>query len=223
MADRRRPRPLAAHDLDLPGWHSSRHCRRLHRTNPDGSSRYKMSGLSQNFLPRRAISYAKYNARPVTTNDPALMPATADHFYSGALGRIRLFMIALAAPLIASAWWKFGLRPAAGLVFGCLIAYINFYWLKRVISGFVDHAAGAADLSIPRRNRLPLPAALCFDGHWGICYIDCFTREPEWASCGLIFARSGHRLRSSLRTLRSPGPRNLEVTADKPSASASYA
>ena len=76
-------------------------------------------------------------------NDPALMPATAEHFYSGALGRIRLFMIALAAPLVASAWWKFGLRPAVGLAFGCLIAYINFHWLKRVISGFVDHAAGA--------------------------------------------------------------------------------
>ena len=66
----------------------------------------------------------------------------AERFYSGALDRIRRFM-ALIAPLgTAFAWWKFGVRPAAGFAFGCLIAYINFYWLKRVISGFADRAAG---------------------------------------------------------------------------------
>src|SRR6266567_4306822 len=64
-------------------------------------------------------------------------------FFSGALDRIRHFMAALAGPLVAVAWWKYGIRAAAGLTFGCLIAYVNFYWLKRVISGFVDRAAGA--------------------------------------------------------------------------------
>ena len=119
-------------------------------------------------------------------------------------------MAAFAPPLIAAAWWKFGARAAAGLVFGCLIAYINFYWLKRVISGFVDRAAGTADQAIQRRNRLPLFVALFFDGRRRLCYIDCFTREPEWASCGLIFARSRHSLRSSVRTLRRLGARNVE-------------
>jgi hypothetical protein len=70
--------------------------------------------------------------------------AAAEHFYSGALDRIRRFMAVLAPLLIAAAWWKFGLRSAAGFAFGCAIAYVNFYWLKRVISGFVDRAAGAA-------------------------------------------------------------------------------
>jgi ATP synthase I chain len=77
--------------------------------------------------------------------DPLLknpQPTTAERFYSGAIERIQRFMTAVAAPLIAAAWWRFGIRPAAGLAFGCLIAYINFFWLKRVISGFVDHAAG---------------------------------------------------------------------------------
>ncbi|HET7893703.1 MAG TPA: ATP synthase subunit I [Candidatus Sulfotelmatobacter sp.] len=68
--------------------------------------------------------------------------ATAERFYSGALDRIRYFMTALAVPLVAAAWWRFGIRAAAGLAFGCLIAYVNFYWLKRVISGFVDRATG---------------------------------------------------------------------------------
>lgn len=79
-------------------------------------------------------------------SQPASTPAdaAAEHFYSGALTRIRHFMAALAPLLIAAAWWKFGARAAAGLAFGCSIAYINFYWLKRVIAGFVDRAAGAA-------------------------------------------------------------------------------
>lgn len=46
--------------------------------------------------------------------------------------------------LVAAAWWKFGLRPAVGLAFGCAIAYLNFHWLKRVIAGFADRATGAA-------------------------------------------------------------------------------
>ncbi|PYX49040.1 MAG: hypothetical protein DMG79_10120 [Acidobacteria bacterium] len=67
----------------------------------------------------------------------------SEHFYSGALDRIRRFMAVLAPVLIAATWWKFGVRSAIGLAFGCIIAYINFYWLKRVITGFVDRAAGA--------------------------------------------------------------------------------
>ena len=75
--------------------------------------------------------------------DPA-QPAEAEQFYSAALQRIRRFMTVLAPLLVAAAWWKFGPRPAAGFAFGCVIAYINFYWLKRVIAGFADRATGAA-------------------------------------------------------------------------------
>ncbi len=67
----------------------------------------------------------------------------ADHFYSGALRRIGVFMVVVGALAIAAAWWKFGIRAAVGFTFGGLIAYVNFYWLKRVIAGFVDRAAGA--------------------------------------------------------------------------------
>jgi small-conductance mechanosensitive channel len=69
--------------------------------------------------------------------------ASAEHFYSGALDRIRRVMIVLAALLTAAAWWRLGRRAAAGFLVGCVIAYINFHWLKRVISGFADHATGA--------------------------------------------------------------------------------
>jgi small-conductance mechanosensitive channel len=70
--------------------------------------------------------------------------AVAEHFYSGALGRIHSFMVVLVPALVAAAWWKFGLRPAVGFAFGCFIAYVNFHWLKRVIVGFADRATGAA-------------------------------------------------------------------------------
>ena len=77
---------------------------------------------------------------PISSPDSA-----ADRFYSGALDRIRHFMAVLAPLLIAAAWWKFGLRQAVGLACGCAIAYVNFYWLKRVISGFADRATGVAE------------------------------------------------------------------------------
>ena len=79
------------------------------------------------------------------TEPYAAQAAAAEHFYSGALRRIRLFMAVLAPFLVAAAWWKFGLRPAIGFVFGCAIAYVNFHWLKRVIAGFTDRATGAAE------------------------------------------------------------------------------
>jgi hypothetical protein len=66
----------------------------------------------------------------------------AEGFYSGALTRIRRFMAVIAPLLVAAAFWRFGLRSALGLALGCTIAYINFYWLKRVISGFADRATG---------------------------------------------------------------------------------
>ncbi len=82
------------------------------------------------------------NASPHAEPNP--QEAASERFYSGALKRIRHFMAALAPLLIAATWWKFGTRAAVGFAFGCAIAYVNFYWLKRVISSFADRATGAA-------------------------------------------------------------------------------
>jgi hypothetical protein len=69
----------------------------------------------------------------------------SERFYSGALRRIGRCMIVLAPLVTAAAWWRFGWRAALGFACGCIIAYINFDWLKRVIAGFVDRATGAAE------------------------------------------------------------------------------
>jgi ATP synthase I chain len=62
----------------------------------------------------------------------------SERFYSGALDRIGKCMVVLAIALSAAAWVKFGIRPALGFVLGCVIAYLNFQWLKSGVSGIAD-------------------------------------------------------------------------------------
>jgi hypothetical protein len=64
--------------------------------------------------------------------------AASEEFYSGALVRIQRIMLA-AGPLLALAsWFRYGWRIAVGLACGCAIAYVNFVWLKRVVTAFAD-------------------------------------------------------------------------------------
>jgi ATP synthase I chain len=70
--------------------------------------------------------------------------AATELFYSRALNRIGIFMPVISVLITAAAWLKFSWRSAIGFAFGCVIAYINFVWLKRVIAGFVDRATGSA-------------------------------------------------------------------------------
>ena len=65
-------------------------------------------------------------------------PPTSDAFYAGALGRIRNSMLGLALLLSAAAWWRFGGAAALGFFCGCVIAYLNFHWLKSGVSGLAD-------------------------------------------------------------------------------------
>ena len=60
--------------------------------------------------------------------DPA---ATA--FYSGALERIRRFMLALAAVGTVAVWAVYGWRTGLGFLAGAIVAWANFYWLERVV------------------------------------------------------------------------------------------
>jgi hypothetical protein len=69
---------------------------------------------------------------------PPAPEVPSDAFYSGALDRIRSFMIAIALIVTAASWWKFGRGTAAGLLLGCVIAYLNFHWLKSGVNGLAD-------------------------------------------------------------------------------------
>lgn len=59
----------------------------------------------------------------------------AEAFYSGAIGRIMRYMPFVAAIGMAFAWWRAGGWFAFGFVVGCVVAYVNFRWLKRAVEG----------------------------------------------------------------------------------------
>ena len=78
--------------------------------------------------------------QPADANDrgPNGQNSRAEIFYSGALLRIRRFMLLLAPSCVMVTWWKFGWQMAVGLACGCAIAYLNFHWLKRGVEALAD-------------------------------------------------------------------------------------
>jgi hypothetical protein len=76
----------------------------------------------------------------MTTAEPFTTDPHSEAFYSGALGRISRLMLLLAFALSAAAWWRYGWRTALGFAFGSAVAYLNFHWLKRVVTALADRA-----------------------------------------------------------------------------------
>ena len=75
--------------------------------------------------------------------NPDASQKPGEAFYSGALDRIRHLMIVLALSLSAAAWWRFGRAVALGFLCGCVIAYLNFHWLKNGVSGLADRVTNS--------------------------------------------------------------------------------
>jgi hypothetical protein len=73
--------------------------------------------------------------------EPLIAEAKSQAFYAGALDRISRLMMGLALVGGSVAWWSYGGRVAVGLACGCALAYLNFHWLKRVVSALGDRAA----------------------------------------------------------------------------------
>jgi hypothetical protein len=65
---------------------------------------------------------------------------SSEAFYSGALVRIFRRMVVLALALSAASLWHYGWRIALGFACGSAVAYLNFHWLKRVVSALADRA-----------------------------------------------------------------------------------
>ncbi len=70
-------------------------------------------------------------------------PGTSELFYGGALRRIPRFMIALTIIFSIAALLHYGWHIALGFFCGCGIAYLNFYWLERVVNALADRATGS--------------------------------------------------------------------------------
>jgi hypothetical protein len=78
------------------------------------------------------------NPEPSNSTASTPPPTHAEDFYSGALDRVRQFMIVLGPALSAAAWWRFGGWAALGFLLGCVISYLNFHWLKSGVAGLAD-------------------------------------------------------------------------------------
>ena len=73
------------------------------------------------------------------------MTESADDFYSGAYARIVRFMLVLGIVATVAVLARFGLIVAAGFAVGCAIAFVNFHWLKRVVSALADRASSTGE------------------------------------------------------------------------------
>ena len=62
----------------------------------------------------------------------------SEHFYSGAYSRIFRFMLMAGAAAALVVLVRWGAMVAIGFALGCGIAFLNFYWLKRVVSALAD-------------------------------------------------------------------------------------
>jgi hypothetical protein len=81
---------------------------------------------------------------PNPAKSDAVDPAS-DRFYGSALSRIRNFMLILGPLVSAAAWMRFGPPAAVGVVLGCLIAFLNFQWLKSGVSGLADRVTNTGE------------------------------------------------------------------------------
>ena len=67
----------------------------------------------------------------------------AEQFYEGAYRRIRNAMLVLAVAAGVALWVRYGWRMAGGFAVGCVIASLNFLWLKQIVSALSDRVAQA--------------------------------------------------------------------------------
>jgi ATP synthase I subunit len=73
------------------------------------------------------------------------MSASPDGFYSGAYERIIRFMLLLGIGATIAVLARYGIAVAAGFLAGCAIAFVNFHWLKRVVSSLADRATATGE------------------------------------------------------------------------------
>lgn len=93
----------------------------------------------------------------------------AEAFYSGALQRITRLMPALAVLFTVAVWFRFGGIIGVGVALGCAIAYLNFYWLKRVVFALADRVTNSGN---PKSGK---GIVLQFLLRYGLIAIGCYA------------------------------------------------
>jgi hypothetical protein len=73
-----------------------------------------------------------------------------DDFYARTIERVQRIMIVIGIAALVTAQIYFGWRISLGVAVGCVIGYLNFHWLKTVVTGVADLAAQSG---IPTSGR----------------------------------------------------------------------
>jgi ATP synthase I chain len=104
---------------------------------------------------------------PLPETDPKLQ--AADAFFGAALHRIRHISIVLALAGSLLVWAKFGTAIGLGFVIGCVVSYVNFVWLERVINEVANRVTQTGDAA-PGRGIV-----VRFLLRYGFIAIACFA------------------------------------------------
>lgn len=78
-------------------------------------------------------------------------------------------MPVLAVLFTAAAWIRFGGVVAVGFALGCVIAYLNFHWLKRVVIALADRVTNSVN---PKSGK---GIVLRFLLRYGLIAIGCYA------------------------------------------------
>src|SRR5437867_6603363 len=121
---------MASYRMALSCWADPGKCRRICGVDSPGS----ILGFQVAFI----FTISVFRGANLWIMDPN---ANSDAVYTGALTRISNSMIVLAVLFTGGSWILYGGRLAGGLAFGCVIAYVDFFWLKRVVTAVAARAA----------------------------------------------------------------------------------
>ena len=64
---------------------------------------------------------------------PELFQSAQENFYSGAYSRMNWAMLITGICALPPLFWVYGWRFGGGFVLGVLVAFLNVYWLKRLV------------------------------------------------------------------------------------------
>lgn len=85
--------------------------------------------------------------------DAAVPDPAAERFYGQALERIKRFMLLIGAAATVAVWAALGSQYGVGVLLGCVLAWVNFHWLKQAVTAFADRVTAAPPA--PEAGDLP--------------------------------------------------------------------
>jgi len=77
-------------------------------------------------------------------------PDPNDPFFAGALSRIRRIAIVIGILSATVIWARFGTAIGVGYVVGCVVSFVNFVWLERVIGAVVTRVTETGEVGSSR-------------------------------------------------------------------------